>query len=269
MSSGRKQFDGELIHCAEGRIQTFVHQKIGIVVKQIHGLLAVELVAAHCQFSRKMVQGKKLQQRPHPHLEPELLSNGLGLGIGDAGDFCKSAGFPLHDGQSVFTEVLHDPGRHPGSDALNDPAGQVTQDLHAGLGHEPLQKLRFKLFAVALMGAPAAGDQEPLAHGGPGDGAHHRVGLAVGAVQAQYGIAIVIILIHHGADGTLEDLHFHLLQIDPLSSVSFFSSLQYFGSKEKTLCRILPGTQALFCRREYKKQPLCLCGCTVKKLVSK
>ena len=34
--------------------------------------------------------------------------------------------FPLHDQQSLRTELLHNPGCHPGTNAFNDPTGQIT-----------------------------------------------------------------------------------------------------------------------------------------------
>ena len=56
---------------------------------------------------------------------------------------------------------------------------------------------------------------------------------SVGAVHTQYGIAIIIILIYHGADGALKDLHFHLLQINPLASVCFSLVYNIFAQKKR------------------------------------
>ena len=68
------------------------------------------------------------------------------------------------------------------------------------------------------MAGPAAGDHQPFAHGGPGDGAHHRHLLSAAHIQPQNRIAIFIILKNHGADSALEDLQF-LIQ-------GFFSPVQ-------------------------------------------
>jgi len=99
--------------------------------------------------------------------------------------------------------MVHDAGRHPGTDALNDPAGQILQDFHGALGHQPLQKLRLKLLAVALVGAPFAGDQQPLPHCRQRDGANHSHRLSPADGQAQHSISVFIILIHHRTDGSM------------------------------------------------------------------
>ena len=155
-----------------------------------------------------MVQGKKLHDLPHSHLKPEFLSNGPGLFPGNPGDLRQPFRLPLHHRQSLISKMLHDPRRHPGADALDGPAGQVIQNFHGGLGHEPLQKFRLKLTAVAGMVAPLARDHQPLAHGRQRNGAHHRHRLTAAHIQPQDRIAVLIILVHHGADRALDDLHF-------------------------------------------------------------
>ena len=73
-------------------------------------------------------------------------------------------------------------------------------------GHEPLQKFRLKLAAIAGVAAPPAGDHKPFTHGGQGNGAHHSDGVTGLAPQPQNAVSVVIVLIHHGADGALENL---------------------------------------------------------------
>ena len=165
-----------------------------------------------------MVDGKKLHQLAHTHLQLEFLADELCLFPGNAGDLRQTLGFPLHDEQRLFSKMSDDPLCHPGTDALDDPAGKIAQNFHTGLGHEPFQKFRLKLAAVASVIAPFARHHQPLAHSGQRNGSHNRHRLAAAHIQAQHGIAVVIILIYHGAHCALEDLHF-LFRQDMFSPV--------------------------------------------------
>ena len=55
---------------------------------------------------------------------------------------------------------------------------------------------------------PFAGDHQPFTHGRQRNGADHGDGLVTAAAQPQNGIAVFIVLIDDGADGTLDDLQF-------------------------------------------------------------
>ena len=78
------QGDGEVVHRPEGGIQPLIHEKIGVIIKQGYGVFPVEFVDLHRQLTGQVVESKKFQQLPHPHLEPEALPDGLGLGRGDS-----------------------------------------------------------------------------------------------------------------------------------------------------------------------------------------
>ena len=171
---GNAQADGKLIHRPEGGVQLLVHQKVRVIIQELHGAVAVPLVHLHCQLRAQMMQGEKLHDLPDAHMELEFLPDFPGLFPGNAGDFRKPLRLPLHDGQGLIAEHLHNPGGRSGADALDDPAGQVVEDFHGGLGHKPLQKFRLELTSIIGMGAPLARDHQPLAHRGQGDGAHHR-----------------------------------------------------------------------------------------------
>ena len=160
------------------------------------------------------MQGKKFHQLPHTHLQPEFLADQLGSFPADPGDLRQPDRLPLHDSQSLVTETVHDPGSHFRSDALDDPAGQVCQDLHTGLGQQTFQKFSLKLTAVAGMIAPSARDHQTLTHGRHRNGANHGHALTAAHRQPQYRITVFIILIYHRADGALNDLKF-FRQIDP------------------------------------------------------
>ena len=86
------------------------------------------------------------------------------------------------------------------------------------------------------MGRPAAGNHEPFAHSRQRNGSHNGDHLSAAHIQPQHRIAVFIILIHHGADRALEDLHFlfHELQFSPFPKRdSFLPILQHFQENEK------------------------------------
>ena len=102
--------------------------------------------------------------------------------------------------------MTDDPGGDLGTDAADSPAGQVLLYLYDALGHHPFQKFRFELAAVAGMTGPLAGDHQPLAGSGQGNGAYHGDGIAVITAQPQHGITVFVILKNHTGDGALQDL---------------------------------------------------------------
>jgi hypothetical protein len=84
------------------------------------------------------------------------------------------------------------------------------------------------------MGTPATGNHKPLTNGRQRDGTHNRHHLAAAHIQTQNRIAIFIILIYHGADCALEDLHFLFHLPAPFYAlVSFSFILQHLEKKEK------------------------------------
>ena len=169
---------------------------------------------------------KELHDLPDAHLEPEFLSNRLCFFPGNAAYLCQPLRLPLHNSQGVAAEAIHDPGRHLGADTLDDPAGQVIQDLHGGLGHHALQKFCFKLTAITGMIAPAASDHQPFSHAGHGNRANHCHILPAAYTHTEDSIAIFVVLIYHSADGTLNDLQFLCHKSIPLSAVLY--SILYF-----------------------------------------
>ena len=92
------------------------------------------------------------------------------------------------------------------TDSLDDPARKIAQNIRAGLGQQPLQKFRLKLAAIAGVGAPFAGDHQPLANGGKGNSTHHGDHGSAADTKAQNGIAVVVILINHSTDRALNNL---------------------------------------------------------------
>ena len=171
---GNAQADGKLVYRPEGGVQLLVHQQVRVIIEKLHGAVAVSLVNLHRQLRAQVVQGEKLHNLPDTHMELEFLPDFPSLFPGNAGDFRKPLRLPLHNGQGLFAEHLHNPGGRSGADALDDPAGQIVEDFHGGLGHEPLQKLRLELTSIIGMGAPLARDHQPLAHRGQWNRAHHR-----------------------------------------------------------------------------------------------
>ena len=150
-----------------------------------------------------MVEGKELHQVAHTHLQTKLFADLTGFFVRDAADFCQPLRLPLHNQQGLVPKFVHNPGSHPGADALDDPAGQIGNNLGGGLGHQPFQKFRFKLAAIATVGSPFSCDHQPLAGGGQRNGAHHGDGLPILQAQPQHRIAIVVILKHNGTDRAL------------------------------------------------------------------
>ena len=124
--AGHTQFDGKPVHGPERGFQSFIHQKVRIIVQQFNGTVAVQFISTHCQFSRQVVQRKEFHQLAHAHLKPEFFSDGAGLFPGNAGNLRQPFRFPLHNHQGLGTEMLHNPGRHPGADALDHPAAQIA-----------------------------------------------------------------------------------------------------------------------------------------------
>ena len=41
------QFDGKAVNCMEGCIQTFIHQKVRIIVKQLYSAFAVDFISTN------------------------------------------------------------------------------------------------------------------------------------------------------------------------------------------------------------------------------
>ena len=226
------KLDGKPIHRPEGGIQSVIHQKIGIVVEQLHRLLPIHLIGSHGQFRRKMVQGEKLHELPHSHPQAEFLADGFGLFPGNPRHLRQAQRLPLHDGQCLIPELLHNPGSHFGSDSLDDPAGKIAENFRAGARHEPFQKFRLKLTAVAGVAAPFARDHQPLAHRRQRDGSHHGDGLSAPHTQPEHSIAVIIILIYHSADHALNNFQFLFVQFlsAPLSRrypvcISFYCTI--------------------------------------------
>ena len=199
----KAQVNGKAIHSAEGCFQPFLGQQIRIVIKHIHSRFSVELVGLYRQLRAEMMQGKELQQAAHTHLQPELFADLLGPLIGNTGDLRKPFRLPFHHPEGIVAEMLDDPGGDPGADAFDHPAGQIGQDLAGALGHHPLQKFRLKLLAVAGVGGPFAGDHESFAQAGQRNGAHHRGGMSAVQGKAQHAVAVVIVLVDNGGNGTL------------------------------------------------------------------
>ena len=202
------QFDGKTVHRRKRSFQSLVHQQVGIIVKQLHRGFTVDFIGPDSQLRRQVVHGKKLHELPHADPLLEFLADGPGALQGNARDLRQPLRLPLHDDQGLVAEMVHDPGCGPGTHAGDDLAGQVAEDLAAGLGQQALQKLRLELPAVAGMTVPFARDHEPLAHHRQGDGAHHGDGLSAAHIQADDGIAVIVILVNHGADDALYNFHF-------------------------------------------------------------
>ena len=53
--TGDPQGNGKLIHCPKGRVQSFLCQKIRVVIQHVHGCLAIKLIGADSQLSRQMM----------------------------------------------------------------------------------------------------------------------------------------------------------------------------------------------------------------------
>ena len=168
------------------------------------------------------MHSKKFHQLPHSHLQAEFLAHGFCFFPGNAGNLSQPLRFPLHNQQGLLAEMLHDPRRRLGANALDDAAAEIIQDFQTGLRHQPLQKFRLELPSVAGVGAPLARHHQPFAHRGQGDGADHRHILTAAHVHAKDGIAVFVILIYHGADGALQNLQiFRQVVLSPILSASF------------------------------------------------
>ena len=150
-----------------------------------------------------MVQSKKLHEAAHAHLQTEFLADLHGTLISDTGDFRKPLRLPLHNLQGLSAKPIYNSLGDLGADALDHTAGQIGENLHFRLGHHPLQKLRFELFAVAGMRGPLAGYHQPLAQAGQGNGANDGNMLIFADIHAQHAVAVVIVLIDNGGDGAL------------------------------------------------------------------
>ena len=76
-------------------------------------------------------------------------------------------------------------------------------DLLQPLGQAALHHIRPELCAVGGVAHPLAPDGEVLPGGDPGHGAHHRQ-LLLSHIQAEDGIAVVLVLKDNGGDGPLQ-----------------------------------------------------------------
>ena len=104
------------------------------------------------------MQGKELHQLPQPNLQTESFSDSNGFGLRNAGDLTESCRLPLHDPQGIFSKTVNDALSQLGTDPLNAASGQISLNVRCSLGHEPFQKFRFELAAVAAVAAPFSGD---------------------------------------------------------------------------------------------------------------
>ena len=144
------------------------------------------------------MEAEELHQVTHTHLQTKLFADLLGSFVRYAGDLRKPFRLPFHNHQGLISKTIDNAVCHFRADALDHPAGQIGDDFCGRLGHQPFQEFRFKLPPVAGMGAPFAGDHQPLAHHRQGNGTHHGDGLLVLQPQAQHGIAVVVVLKDNG-----------------------------------------------------------------------
>ena len=201
--TGNTHFNGKPVHRAKGRVKTVIHQQIGIVIKKIHSLLSIQFVSTDSQFRRKMMNREELHQLPQPHLTSELGTKGSGLLQRDPGNLGKPFRLPLHDQKGLVPKMLHNTGSHNRADPLDGPAGKIALNLNCRLRQDPFQELRLKLTAEIGVIAPFSGHHEPLAYNRHGNRSNHRYVLIAAHRQSEDGVSVVIILIHHGADGAL------------------------------------------------------------------
>ena len=149
------------------------------------------------------MHGEKLHQLTHSHLSTEFFPDLLSSCFGNTADFRQAFRIALHDLQGLFPKMRNNPGGHSGPDALDNPAGQIGLNLGNRLGHQPFQKLRFKLLPVTGMGAPLSGNHQSFSNDGKRDRSHHRNRLRFSRIEPEYTVAIVIILINNRLNGSL------------------------------------------------------------------
>ena len=148
--------------------------------------------------------GEKIQQPPHGQLHTQGLADGLRPLGGDALDLCEPVGTVLNDGENVLPEGVHQPPGGDGAHPLDGPGGQV---FHQGLfayGQTPLHDLRLELLAVCTVALPLAMHRQPLPGADAGHGAHHSDLIPVGGVQAQDGIAVLLVPVDDRGDGAFQ-----------------------------------------------------------------
>ena len=130
MFRGKKpKLNGKPVYRGKGSIQAFIHQQVGVIIQQLNGAFPVELIGAHSQVGRQLMQGKKLHDPPYAHLQPEFFPNGHGLQGADAANFRQALRLLLHNGQGLGAETVHDPQCHA------DEIGRLGVIKSAGMDH--------------------------------------------------------------------------------------------------------------------------------------
>ena len=234
----------KLIHHGKGRAIVGVDEHVGILPQGVGRVLAVDPVEPHGQVRRQMVGSHKFHQPPHAHLPPEALGDFQSLAPGDPGQCGQPFRVMLQHIQALASKGGHDALRRLLPDSLDDPGGEVGEDLIPALGHIPLQHLRLKLPAVGGMSCPVSRDCQALPHSRHGNGAHHGDHLPVLGLKAQHCIAVFRILKDDRRHGAIENFVIHAAV--PLSFVLWYNKSPGFSM----FCRGIVEGQKLHQRRE-------------------
>ena len=166
------------------------------------------------------MQRQEFDQTAHASLTSEALPHLDGFFPGNTGDLRKLFRLIFQNLQRMNAKKLQDFFCGLFADALDCAGGQIRKDLVAGLRHQPLQKLRLELAAMARMVAPFSRHDQAFAGNGHGDSSNDCDLLAVLRVQPQDGVSVFRILIDDRLDRPSNHF-FQLLHVyDPVLNKS-------------------------------------------------
>ena len=175
-------------------------QNVRVLPQHVHGGVAVVLVEPDGQQGPQLVRAEEFHQPPQPRLPAEGGAYLLGLARAyapDEGEFFRLA---LYDVQRALAEALDYQRRRGGAHALHGVPGQVLVYGLRAVGQAALGVLGLELPAMAGVGAPLAEGPELLAGIGGRQGAHHGGQPPVQRVQAQHGVAVLLVGVDYRGD---------------------------------------------------------------------
>ena len=122
-----------------------------------------------------------------------------------ADQMCISARGLLDHRQHILPKGIQQPPGHGGPHPLHRPGGQVFQQGLFPHRHPPLHDLRPELLPVGAVTGPLSVNGQALPRADARHGAHHGDPFpCLRGLQAQNGIAVLLIAVDDGGDGAVQ-----------------------------------------------------------------
>ena len=201
----QSQLPGQLVRGGEGGEEGFLREKVGVGPQGGEGQVSIPPVQGHGQGEGEPMGGEKIQQPPHGKLHTQGLVDGLRPFGGDALHLGEPAGGLLDHRQHILPKGIQQPPGHGGPHPLHRPGGQVFQQGLFPHRHPPLHDLRPELLPVGAVTGPLSVNGQALPRADARHGAHHGdLFPCLRGLQAQNGIAVLLIAVDDGGDGAVQ-----------------------------------------------------------------